>query len=596
MFPSQVASYNDDDLIGTDATTAEANFDKSHPLYRHIAALSKLRDKHRALADGAQIHRFASNDPGIYAFSRIRAGENREYVVAANNADSAKTASFATFAPFQRFREVWPDDSRRRSDRLRSNHEGRVRVTVPARSVVVFKAESRLRHDRVAPAPFFTSPGAGGIVGGRAEIGVGVPGGDFNQVTLAYRPVGAEDWTVLGTDDNAPYRVFQDVRSMPKGTLLEYRAVVRDHDGDLGVAATYGMVGDPPAPGGGGDEPVGPVDQPAAVSIPGSHGSEIGCPDSQTDGGTDPGDWDPTCDAGQLALDADDDIWKLQVNPAAEGFAFKAAINRAWDENYGAGGVRNGPDIGYTAPGSPISFYYDHRTHWVTNDVLNEIVTVAGDFQSEMGCPGDWLPDCMRAWLQDPNDDDVYTLSTIEVPPGTWQAKATVGLSWGESHPAQNVVFTVAEGDATSFRFDTSTNTFTVSTAPANPQETGPDLSTAEATWVRSDLVAWELPGDGSGRTYRLFWGAPGSLSVDAETIQGGESVPLRLDPDGLPDDVVAAHPELADQEALRLSPWGRWETRAVFRSGGEGYQVAVGAFDDLGRLVDATGVTVAGP
>ena len=27
MFPSQVASYNDDDLIGTDATTAVANFD-----------------------------------------------------------------------------------------------------------------------------------------------------------------------------------------------------------------------------------------------------------------------------------------------------------------------------------------------------------------------------------------------------------------------------------------------------------------------------------------------------------------------------------------------------------------------------------------
>jgi hypothetical protein len=383
---------------------------------------------------------------------------------------------------------------------------------------------------------------------------------------------------------------------MPKGTLLEYRAVVRDHDGDLGVAATYGMVGDPPAPGGGGDAPVGPVDQPAAVSIPGSHGSEIGCPDSQTDGGTDPGDWDPACEQGQLALDADDDIWKLQVAPEAEGFAFKAAINRAWDENYGAGGARNGSDIGYTAPGGPISFYYDHRTHWVTNDVLNEIVTVAGDFQSEMGCPGDWDPACMRAWLQDPNDDDVYTLSTIEVPPGTWQAKATVGLSWGESYPADNVVFSVAEGDATTFRFDTGSNTFTVSTAPANPTDTGPDLSTSEATWVRSSLVAWGLPGDGSGRTYRLFWGEPGSLSVDAETIQGGDSVPLRLDPAGLPADVVAAHPELAGQEALRLSRWGAWRTRDVFRSGGAGYQVAVAAFDDLGRLVDATGVAVAGP
>jgi hypothetical protein len=30
MFPSQVASYNDDDLIGTDATTADDNFDADH--------------------------------------------------------------------------------------------------------------------------------------------------------------------------------------------------------------------------------------------------------------------------------------------------------------------------------------------------------------------------------------------------------------------------------------------------------------------------------------------------------------------------------------------------------------------------------------
>ena len=34
MFPSQVASFNDNDLIGTDATTADANFDTHHPLYQ----------------------------------------------------------------------------------------------------------------------------------------------------------------------------------------------------------------------------------------------------------------------------------------------------------------------------------------------------------------------------------------------------------------------------------------------------------------------------------------------------------------------------------------------------------------------------------
>ena len=34
MFPSQVAEYNDDDLIGTDATTRRVELRPAHPLYR----------------------------------------------------------------------------------------------------------------------------------------------------------------------------------------------------------------------------------------------------------------------------------------------------------------------------------------------------------------------------------------------------------------------------------------------------------------------------------------------------------------------------------------------------------------------------------
>jgi hypothetical protein len=316
------------------------------------------------------------------------------------------------------------------------------------------------------------------------------------------------------------------------------------------------------------------------VSIPGSHGSELGCPDSTTDGGSDPGDWDPACEQAQLALDPDDDIWKKTVSPEPEGFAFKAAINRSWDENYGAGGVRNGPDIGYTAPGGNISFYYDHRTHWATNDVLDEIVTVAGSFQSEMGCSADWDPACMRAWLQDPDGDDVYTLFTTEVPPGSYAAKATVGLTWDESYPAQDVVFTVAEGEATRFRFDTTSNTFTVSAEPATPPDTGPDLSTNEAVWAEQDRITWEDGPGAAASSYRLYWGAPGSLSLDAETIQGGSSVPLLR----------------ADDGSLVLREKDFRVVRQVWRTAGAGYQVAVAAFDDLGRLVDATGVDVSGP
>ena len=52
-------------------------------------ALSALRRAHPALADGAQIHRYASSTAGVYAFSRIDPTQQVEYVVASNNAGYA---------------------------------------------------------------------------------------------------------------------------------------------------------------------------------------------------------------------------------------------------------------------------------------------------------------------------------------------------------------------------------------------------------------------------------------------------------------------------------------------------------------------------
>ncbi len=46
MFPSKVASYNEDKLLGTSATTAQSNFDPDHPLYREIAELAHIRTSH----------------------------------------------------------------------------------------------------------------------------------------------------------------------------------------------------------------------------------------------------------------------------------------------------------------------------------------------------------------------------------------------------------------------------------------------------------------------------------------------------------------------------------------------------------------------
>ena len=82
-----------------------------------------------------------------------------------------------------------------------------------------------------------------------------------------------------------------------------------------------------------------------------------------------------------------------------------------------------------SAPQS-VTFFYDHKTHWVTDNVSSIIATVPGSFQSEMGCTGDWDPACFRTWLQDVNDTSIYSFSTGAIPAGSYEAKVALNGSW----------------------------------------------------------------------------------------------------------------------------------------------------------------------
>ena len=84
MFPSKVASYNEDKLLGTSATTAQSNFDVQHPLYREIARLAHIRTSHRALTRGLQVIRYAQDKPGLFAVSRFDPGSGREMLLLFN--------------------------------------------------------------------------------------------------------------------------------------------------------------------------------------------------------------------------------------------------------------------------------------------------------------------------------------------------------------------------------------------------------------------------------------------------------------------------------------------------------------------------------
>jgi neopullulanase len=88
MFASRVAAYNDNDLVGTDATTAAANFDTGHPLYRQIAQLSAVRRSTPALTGGRTVVRSFSDRPGLFAVSRFDPATGREVLLAFNTAST----------------------------------------------------------------------------------------------------------------------------------------------------------------------------------------------------------------------------------------------------------------------------------------------------------------------------------------------------------------------------------------------------------------------------------------------------------------------------------------------------------------------------
>jgi neopullulanase len=95
MFASQVAVYNDNDLIGSDATTASANFTAAHPLYQAIRKLAAARRGHPALRYGRQVIRSYDEKPGLLSLSRINPADGTDIVVLFNTGTVPITARVA---------------------------------------------------------------------------------------------------------------------------------------------------------------------------------------------------------------------------------------------------------------------------------------------------------------------------------------------------------------------------------------------------------------------------------------------------------------------------------------------------------------------
>ena len=103
MFPSKTALYNAETLVGTTATTAQANFDGQHPLYKFIANLSAVRRNTPALTEGSTVLRATSETPGLFAVSRFDPDSGEEVVLAFNTSTKPVTSNVAVEAGSQSF-------------------------------------------------------------------------------------------------------------------------------------------------------------------------------------------------------------------------------------------------------------------------------------------------------------------------------------------------------------------------------------------------------------------------------------------------------------------------------------------------------------
>ena len=93
MMPSRTAVYNDNRLIGTAATTADANFDENHPLFRLISTFNTIRRDNPALTRGRQVVRHYEQTAGIFAASRFDPDTGGEYLMVFNTSDKPRTAN-----------------------------------------------------------------------------------------------------------------------------------------------------------------------------------------------------------------------------------------------------------------------------------------------------------------------------------------------------------------------------------------------------------------------------------------------------------------------------------------------------------------------
>ncbi|OIK03455.1 pullulanase-type alpha-1,6-glucosidase [Streptomyces monashensis] len=577
MFASRVADYLEDPEIGTTRTHASDSYDTGAPLYRDIAALSRLRKANPALTDGVQTERYAADGAGIYAFTRTDAGTGAEYVVALNNADTARTATFATGSADMAYRGIYGA-----TDSVKTGRDRELTVTVPAESAVVYRAAGHLAEPAAKPAITLTAPAAGAT--GTVDLAADVDGGQLDRVVFAAQ-VGDAPWQVLGSADHAPYKVTQPLgKAVPAGTALRYKAVVVDSAGHTASATASSVSGTPPTT---------PV--PTASSR-----DYVVVHYKRTDG--DYADWGLYA-WGDLA-DGESTTWPaghpftgrdawgafayVKVRPGASNVGFLVV-----DKN-GNKDVSTDRSIDVTKAGEV----------WVEQgkaDVLTQKPAYPAQDTTRAvlhyhRADGNYDGWGLHVWTGAANPTD-WSKPLQPVKTDAYGAVFEVPLSAG----AGSLSYIIHKGDekdlAADQSLDLKANGYEVWLLNGRekyllPQPAGSaaalDLTTSKAVWIDRDTVVWD-GADGAAST-QLLSSHDGSITVKGGALTSDDERWIRLEKTTLTDAQKARFPYLKDGTAWSVDPRDRGRVRTALTG-----QLVASQRAANGAVLAATGVQIAG-
>ena len=362
--------YNDDDLM------RHRRDHRSGQLQYQPPAVPALADLRRCgPGPGARRRRadppLRLDGPGIYAFSRIDADQQVEYLVA-RTTPPPPSPRVRHLHKNTRFQTVWPAGTAAPKSTARAGCRSRCRRSRCGRA----RRRRSSRSSHAAPA-VLQLPGRGATVGGRAQIGVAVPADGFNQVTFAAarrrrrldrRSARTTTRRTACSTTSAASRRARSWSTAPcEGPLRQLLG--RQRVGTVGTIRRRrqrrGWRRGRRAAG--------------LRAVPGDLNTRWAAR----------GDWHPACDQAQLTLDPGTRSGRDVHVPAGRATRTRSPSTRLGTRTT-ARAVPDGGNITLTAPGGAGHVLLRPPHALGHSDAQGPIVTAAGMFQSELGCAADW--------------------------------------------------------------------------------------------------------------------------------------------------------------------------------------------------------------